>query len=328
MPGIRNICFPDTLVFENLSIGGQSYDWDMGDGRKFSATNKNPFQHFYKAPGIYTVWLKAIDPGTCKVRDSISVRITVDRAEGTVSDDVTICENTSTTLAATGGSTYVWTSDDGSFQATGPSVVVSPLVKTKYKVLITDTNSPCTMSDDVIVDVIPLIVPEFEYTHTGECVPVPSVTVRNTTVGLLPGDLLTFDFGDGFTSDEPVAEHTYPEDGIYTVKLTAVRDFCVSEKSETIPVFRLRAPNVITPKEKDGINDTFRIMFGAAGDDTPMDFGFKVSLVIYNRWGKKVYESNDYRNNWTGDGIERGIYFFEVDVEGYTSCKSWVEVIK
>jgi hypothetical protein len=140
--------------------------------------------------------------------------------------------------------------------------------------------------------------------------------------------VLTFDFGDGFTSEDPVVEHTYQEDGVYTVKMTAVREFCVTEKSETIPVFRLRAPNVITPKEKDGINDAFRIMFGEEGNETPMDYGFKVSLVIYNRWGKKVYESKDYKNTWTGEGVERGVYFFEVDVEGYSSCKSWVEVIK
>lgn len=328
MPGIRNVCFPDTLVFENLSIGGQSYVWDMGDGRTFTASNRNPFQHFYKAPGIYTVWLKAIDAGTCKVRDSVSAKITVDYVEATVSDDVTICEHASATLEATGGGTYHWTTEDGSFDGTGSTVMVSPTVKTEYHVVITDNNSPCTAEGNVVVDVIPLIVPEFEYTRSENCFPLPAVIVRNTTVGLIEGDVMTFNFGDGFSSDDQAVEHTYKEDGVYTVKLTAQRDFCISERSETIPAFRLRVPNVITPKEKDGINDVFQVLFGKEGSESPIDYGFKVSLVVYNRWGKKVFESKNYRNDWSGDGVERGVYFFELDVEGYSTCKSWVEVIK
>lgn len=38
------------------------------------------------------------------------------------------------------------------------------------------------------------------------------------------------------------------------------------------------------------------------------------SLSIYNRWGRKVYESSDYKNDWAGDKLAEGIYFYIVNV--------------
>jgi PKD repeat protein len=327
MPGITNICFPDTLMFENLSLGGERYLWDMGDGRQFATDNQKPFQYFYKQPGIYTVWLKAVDAGTCKIRDSTFVKITVDRVEAVVSDDVTICENTSALLHASGAATYAWTSEDGTFQATGPDVTVSPGQQTDYYVSMTDDNSDCILKDTITVDVIPLIVPEFDVLSNGECTPVPAITVRSTTV-LEEGDQFYIDFGDGYTADTEIAEHTYEHDGVYTVKLVGIRDFCVSEKIISVPAFRLRVPNVITPEVKDGINDTFKVLFGNEGMVKPGDFGFNVSLTVYNRWGRKLYHAYPYNNDWNADGLEPGIYFFELKVDRYTFCKSWLEVIR
>lgn len=327
MPGISEVCFPDTLVFENLSLGGEHYFWDMGDGRKFSTENRNPFQHFYKQRGVYTVWLKAVDAGTCKVKDSVSVKITVDGVDGDASDDQTICENSSTQLQATGGGSYTWTNSHDDFDGTGSVVTVSPTQQTDYYVTIHDSNSGCFSKDTVRVDVIPLTVPEFDLSRTGICTPVPIVTATNFT-DMQVGEQFYFDFGDGFTSDKTTVSHQYETDGIYTVKLVTIRESCASEKAIEVPVFRLRVPNVITPKLKDGNNDAFRVFVGEEGTSTPGDFGFNVSLVVYNRWGKEMYKSGHYKNDWTADALEPGVYFFELNVEGYAACKSWLEVIR
>ena len=60
-------------------------------------------------------------------------------------------------------------------------------------------------------------------------------------------------------------------------------------------------PNVITPNN-DGINDYFYIQ---GLDNYP---GTK--LTIYDRAGSLVFSSNDYQNNWTGDKLPNGTYFF------------------
>lgn len=73
-----------------------------------------------------------------------------------------------------------------------------------------------------------------------------------------------------------------------------------------------RLPNVFTPNE-DGHNDYF----------TPFpDFSSieKINLTIFDRWGKKVFETNDPSINW--DGKDRttnqpcsdGVYFYICDV--------------
>jgi len=61
------------------------------------------------------------------------------------------------------------------------------------------------------------------------------------------------------------------------------------------------APNVITP-DNDGINDYFYI---AGLDRHP-----NTQLTIYSRSGKIVFETNDYQNNWDGNGLPHGAYVY------------------
>ncbi len=92
----------------------------------------------------------------------------------------------------------------------------------------------------------------------------PSVVVKNLTDSLREGDRTFFDFGDGKTADTEEVVHEYDKDGQYTVKVVAVREFCVTEKSVTMPFFTLKVPNVITPDKKDGRNDRFKYTVRAA----------------------------------------------------------------
>src|SRR5690554_4880602 len=70
--------------------------------------------------------------------------------------DVTICEGESTTIAATGATTYSWDNDVGS----GASHSVSPTSTTTYTVTGTDGNN-CVNTDLVIVTVTPQVTPTY-----------------------------------------------------------------------------------------------------------------------------------------------------------------------
>jgi hypothetical protein len=37
-------------------------------------------------------------------------------------------------------------------------------------------------------------------------------------------------------------------------------------------------------------------------------------LVIKNRWGKTVYESDQYNNDWDGRGVPDGVYYGIVQI--------------
>lgn len=67
-------------------------------------------------------------------------------------------------------------------------------------------------------------------------------------------------------------------------------------------------PNVFSPNA-DGINDSFYVK-GELPNECIEDFNIK----IYNRWGKLLYESNDFAFKWQGDGYDPGVYFYVVRI--------------
>ena len=105
----------------------------------------------------------------------------------------------------------------------------------------------------------------------------------------------------------------------------AIKNVCIYDKTVSLPVYELRVPNVITPDQSLGQNDTFEIRYG---DRAISEMGIKVSLLIYNRWGKKVYQNNDYKDNWSAEGLGAGVYFYEADIEGEHICKGWVQIVR
>jgi hypothetical protein len=327
MPGLNKVCLPDPIVFQNFSTGGEIFEWDFGDGTLITRLDTSRIVHEYKGTGKYKVWLKAIDRGTCKVKDSTFTFVEVFDAEATIQDDDALCEASVYQLKASGGAQYHWISEDKSFESRQASPVVSPSDTTRYFITVTE-SSGCVHQDTVQLNVIPLIEPEFEIVRDADCFSTPSVYVKNVTDSLREGDRMFFDFGDGTTADVEEAEHQFEKDGQYAVRLVGVREFCVTEKAVSMPFFTLKVPNVITPANRDDANDTFTIQFGEQQDVTPSDYGYKVSLVVYNRWGVKVFEADDYQYNWAGENLAAGVYFFEATIQDHTTCKSWVHLIK
>ncbi len=55
------------------------------------------------------------------------------------------------------------------------------------------------------------------------------------------------------------------------------------------------------------------------------------NLEIFNRWGKKVFSSENYTNNWKPDGNEPGCYFYSAEIKektdtGFRKIRGWVMV--
>lgn len=77
--------------------------------------------------------------------------------------------------------------------------------------------------------------------------------------------------------------------------------------------------NVITPNG-DGQNDVFTIKNIERRTNT--------ALTIFNRWGQKVYHSDDYHNTFGGEGVNPGVYYYLCRTEDGASYKGWFEVIR
>ena len=78
-------------------------------------------------------------------------------------------------------------------------------------------------------------------------------------------------------------------------------------------------PNIFTPNG-DGINDYFRV---ALSTEEAFD------LVIFDRYGKEVYNRRNYNNSWNAAGQENGTYYYVITTQKTkTTFKGWVEVTR
>ena len=133
------------------------------------------------------------------------------------------------------------------------------------------------------------------------------------------GDFVwVWDFGDGNTevsSSGGDASHQYGSWGAYLVTLTVnTEQGCVSTVSHSVYVEAdLEFPNIITPNS-DGKNDVFAIK--------NLDVELPNILTIYDRWGKKVFEKENYKTyikdgiiynaeeGFTGENLSDGVYYY------------------
>jgi hypothetical protein len=110
------------------------------------------------------------------------------------------------------------------------------------------------------------------------------------------------------------------DSGIYYV---TIGNFCGSISSDPIQVIPLRdqqiqIPNVITPNA-DGKNDFLAV-------DPAID---NLILKVFGRSGDAVFTSNNYLNDWSGQGVPSGVYYLQVRHPCLIhSYKGWVQVIK
>ncbi|HEX8503928.1 MAG TPA: gliding motility-associated C-terminal domain-containing protein, partial [Hymenobacter sp.] len=77
--------------------------------------------------------------------------------------------------------------------------------------------------------------------------------------------------------------------------------------------------NVMTPNG-DRQNDVFKIENVEQHPNT--------ALTIYNRWGRQVYRSADYRNTFGGAEAAAGVYYYLCQLADGTTYKGWFEVLR
>ncbi|PBQ34296.1 hypothetical protein CNR22_21810 [Sphingobacteriaceae bacterium] len=108
----------------------------------------------------------------------------------------------------------------------------------------------------------------------------------------------------------------YTQPGSYTVTLYATKGTCLASKQRVINVdipSVLEIPNVFTPNQ-DGVNDLFYIKASNLTD---------IKAVIFDRWGKTVYELHSKSGNieWDGKNLQgkeaaEGVYFYTIKATG------------
>ena len=235
--------------------------------------------------------------------------------------------------------TYLWTITDSYGNETASSTQPSPSFSLQdaglYTVtLYVETQNGChdskTMIDYLTVYAQPIsdFLSNPERTNLGEGGTIAFINITDTSV-FSASDAIhwTWNYGEGDDTYDINGEHTYTAWGEYTVTLSVTTDQgCQSTVSHVVYIEAdLIFPNIITPNG-DGKNDVFAIK-----NMNPL---MPNVLSIYDRWGKKVYEKQNYQtyardgeqqiynesDGFTADKLSDGVYYYTFHYEGYTKA--------
>ena len=169
-----------------------------------------------------------------------------------------------------------------------------------YPVSIYVTNEYNCKWDTTIQDYIqvyPTPIADFEPYPSITTVDNPLINFTNLSAN---ADSYQWYFGDPYSTDNISTEihpyHVYELVGDYEVYLIAKNNYgCESYTKKKVridPIYRLYIPNVFTP-DGNGLNDVFNVK-GIGIDDK------NFLMIIYDRWGEKVYQTNDLYKGWDG----------------------------
>ena len=228
-----------------------------------------------------------------------------------------------TITGTTSGFTYSWTVPAGALTSNlTKSVIVSDMVGS-YFVMITNTVNGCVTLASYIVEPGSI---HADFTANPEHGYVPmSVTFSNTssTTTGASSIISTWGYGNGAITqtvyNNVLVSASYTASGTYSILLTVQKGACIDTAMHTIIVelaSKLEIPNVFTPNG-DKSNDVFRLR--ATNLET-------ISIVIFDRWGNKVYELNSDTGNFAWDGKNQvgkecadGTYFYLIKAKGKDS---------
>lgn len=302
-----NVCEGNTMQFNNLSTipntdAIQSYSWNFGDGSSFN-TNLSP-SHLYAGVGAYTIWLFDVSTFGCK--DSIS-KIRVVNPKPVVSftaSDTIRCEPVcadlqNLSIIATGNNAaFLWNFGDGSGGSTSQNPhhcfnndsVFAPIAYSVSLTVTSDSGCVTTLAKNNYITVFPM--PVAVCTASEYTIVEGNTTQLHATGGgsyhWLPSTGLSCD-----TCQSPIAS---PMQNItYCVRVSGLHA-CADSACVTINVEKfcpeLTVPNAFSPNN-DGHNDKY-CLHGWSGCIK------KFNIIIFDRWGAKVFESDDPEFCWDG----------------------------
>ncbi len=198
-----DICLGESTTLTADNPDGATITWNNGitDGVAFTPSSS----------GAITYTVTAENSAGCSATDQVTVTVH-DSPVVDAGADQTICEGNPATLTATGATTYNWNGIGG-----GATQTVTPNTTTTYEVTGTDDYG-CENTDQVVVTVSPIPVPDFEADIREGCEPL---TVNFTNLSGFTGGTCKWDFGDGTTGVLcNNVTHTYQNGGTYSVSLT------------------------------------------------------------------------------------------------------------
>ena len=293
-----NTCTQDTTHFSISNTNNiSSVLWDFGEpsSTSNSSTKLNPY-HIYNDTGTYNISLTIIYPNDVSrtIRDSIHI----DQSPplSLLGNDTSICRGSTLNYNLSNFYFYVW--NDGSVN---PDFTISSAGTFWTEA----TLGKCKRRDSLTIKYYP--IPSLSKDTTLCTGGTLRLNVNENNATYLWNNGTTNSYLDVFTP------------GTYSVQVTDKCGTFTAEKTiKSVYCGAPYIPNLLT-SNNDGLNEMLVISGIEEG---------QWKLELFNRWGDRVFQSNDYHNELNGQQLEEGIYYYSLSKQGKPSYKGWLQVMR
>ena len=306
-----------TVTLSNQTEGDWNYQWDFGDGS--GSTERDPGTQVYTSYGIYKILLEAYS-SECSDTVSQQIQILPPPPVADFSPDTSGCPpfELSFENQSIYADSYSWDFDDGSTSSeVNPTHTFQESGEYHVKLLATGLSGSNQIEKIIKVHELP----QADFSYSEPDVAFTEHNFYNTSVNALE---FLWTFGDGASSEDENPAHTYLYPGNYTVTLYVASaegclDTLIRESLIEVAVGEgaTKFPNVFM---WNGTGPTGGAWTPGSEDRTvfhpKMNGATEFRMIIYNRLGHKIFETNEVYVGWdgylvTGDLADPGVYVYK-----------------
>jgi gliding motility-associated-like protein len=328
-PNFYEQCDSLELRFFDESTDASGWSWDFGDPAAIDGNTsilQNPY-HVYNDPGLFTVTLTVTsDDGCASDADQVIVEIFKNPVSDFIVDSL-VCATVEVILEDLSYddvdiSEWVYRFGKDSVEEDFMNIDFYPYIfqePGQYEVTqFVRNNNGCVDSSMKVVEVLPYPIASF-YADAYELYLPDSVMYFHNTSEYVIDSLSSWDFGNGTGIEDFRNPYgIYPDSGLYPVTLYVTNEIgCEADTTIDIRVWEQETffiASAFTPND-DGVNDIFDIKEKGI---------IEWHMVVFDRWGKVVFESRDVKESWNGRNMisgkemPQGGYAYNIKLKWYT----------
>ena len=296
----------DGSATANASSGTAPYNYSWNTSPSQAGTSANNL-----SAGTYTVTVTDSKGCTTSVTAVITQPPGMNLTSASTPASCGLSDGTATVNASGGQApyTFMWLTTPVQSNQTA-----SNLSAGSYSIIVTDAKGCTQFAGSVVTGGLPPVA-NFIFSPETLSIGDPTAYFQDLSSSAFSW---SWNFGDGNSSILQNPSHAYPDTGSYCITLT-VQDAggnCIDSitkclKVEAPPTFYI--PNAFTPNS-DGMNEMF------LGMGTYIK---EFEMLVFDRWGNKIFQSNDIHRGWngkvknTGDLIQEDVYVWKVKLIDY-----------
>lgn len=304
---------PASTVFitNTTNTGPWTYAWDFGDGATSIGAGPT-LQHTYATYGTYVIKLTVTNNVCVEERtqtiviNAIPPVVDFSYDPGSGCQPLTVKFKNLSKFAEP--STFVWNFGDGQATSNAIDPTYTYFQPGKYTVSLSASNITGQVVTETKQNIIEIFVkPSAQFETKPKLIYIPG-GILYTKNNSFDASQYVWDFGDTETSDLREPQHTYQNEGAYTITMIAISDHNCSDTARVKNAVLVQkggqvlVPNAFSPNLNgqptgpgggfsDGKNDVFLpLMRGVV----------QFEMLVFNRWGELLFQSSDAQTGWDG----------------------------